>query len=137
MNKISELPAQFKDTATLTRCIEHLSEVKKKLGSDKVKLIDKTLGWILVDNYHKLEKYQDLLKSIFESIIDDLDTADQQNIYRKYLKILYNKGELIVLIHTAINMHQIFPQDVLPLGEYSKYCTNFNNQMITITRKFK
>ena len=35
--------------------------------------------------------------------------------YTKYLKILYDKDELVDLVKEAINMHQRFPQDIIPL----------------------
>lgn len=120
MNKISELSLQLKDVATLSQCIEHLSELQKELDDNKIKMIDKVLGRILLDNINKLDKYQDLLKNVFKSSIIDLDAIEQQHFYRKYLKILYDKDELIILMKEAINMHQQFPQDIISLGKIFK-----------------
>ncbi|OAD55840.1 Tetratricopeptide repeat protein 37 [Eufriesea mexicana] len=118
LNKISELSLQVKDVPTLIQCVEYLRELRKELDQNKLKMIDKTLGWILIDNFNNLDKYTNLLESVFKSVINDLNTVDQKNFYTKYLKVLYNKGELIVLIKEAINIHQQFPQDILPLGKY-------------------
>ncbi|KOC60086.1 Tetratricopeptide repeat protein 37 [Habropoda laboriosa] len=115
LNKLLDLSLQLKDISVLTECIEHLSELRKVSDSDKVKLVDKTLGWILLDNFSNLGKYQDLLESVFKSVINEFDTVDQQKFYRKYLKILYDNGDLVILIKEAINMHQKFPQHILPL----------------------
>ena len=115
MSRISNLFTQLKDVATITQCIEHLIELRKNLDDNKIKIIDKTLGWLLLDNFCNLNKYQNLLESIFKSTINDLDATDQQNFYTKYLKILYDKDELVDLVKEAINMHQRFPQDIIPL----------------------
>lgn len=120
MNKISELSLQLKDVATLSQCIEDLSELQKELDDNKIKMIDKVLGRILLDNINKLDKYQDLLKNVFKSSINDLETIEQQHFYKKYLKILYDKDELIILMKEAINMHQQFPQDMISLGKIFK-----------------
>lgn len=115
LNKISELSLQLKDVATLNQCIEYLSELQKELDDNKIKMIDKVLGRILLDNINKLDKYQDLLKNVFKSSITDLDAIEQQHFYKKYLKILYDKDELTILMKEAINMHQQFPQDIISL----------------------
>lgn len=120
MNKISELSLQLKDVATLSQCIEDLNELQKELDDNKIKMIDKVLGRILLDNINKLDKYQDLLKNVFKSSINDLETIEQQHFYKKYLKILYDKDELIILMKEAINMHQQFPQDMISLGKIFK-----------------
>ncbi|XP_076474936.1 tetratricopeptide repeat protein 37 isoform X2 [Bombus vancouverensis nearcticus] len=115
MSRISKLFTQLKDVTTITQCIEHLIELRKNLDDNKIKVIDKTLGWLLLDNFYNLNKYQNLLESVFKSTINDLDATDQQKFYTEYLKILYDKDELIDLVKEAINMHQRFPQDTLPL----------------------
>lgn len=119
MSRASKHFIQLKEVATITRCIEHLIELRKTLDDNKIKVIDKTLGWLLLNNFYNLSnKYQNLLDSVFKSTINDLDATDQQNFYTKYLKILYDKDELIDLVKEAINMHQRFPQDASPLGKY-------------------
>lgn len=118
MSRISKLFTQLKDVTTINQCIEHLIELRKNLDDNKIKVIDKTLGWLLLDNFYDLDKYQNLLESVFKSTINDLDATEQQKFYTKYLKILYDKDELIDLVKEAINMHQRFPQDTLPLGKY-------------------
>uniref|UniRef100_V9IJS6 Superkiller protein 3 n=1 Tax=Apis cerana TaxID=7461 RepID=V9IJS6_APICE len=86
-------------------------------------MIDKVLTRILLDNINKLDKYQDLLKNVFKSSITDFDAIEQQHFYRKYLKILYDKDELIILLKEAINMHQQFPQDIISLEYICRiYC---------------
>ncbi|XP_076761595.1 superkiller complex protein 3 isoform X2 [Xylocopa sonorina] len=123
LNKISELSLQLKNSETFIQCIEHLKKLQKKLDSDKAQMIDKTLKWILIDNFNDLNKYQDSLENIFKSIINDLDVNNQQNLYRKYLQKLYDKKELVTLVSEATNMHQRFPQDMLPLEYICRiYC---------------
>ena len=117
-NRLSEFSLQLKDIETINQCIEHLSELRKNLDDNRVKMIDKTLGCLLLDNFYNLDKYQNLLECIFKSVINDLDATKQRNFYKKYLKILYDKDELNSLINKAVNMHQQFPEDVLPLGKY-------------------
>lgn len=131
MNKISELSLQLKDVATLSQCIEDLSELQKELDDNKIKMIDKVLGRILLDNINKLDKYQDLLKNVFKSSINDLEAIEQQHFYKKYLKILYDKDELIILMKEAINMHQQFPQDMISLGKIFKKIIQIITFLIT------
>lgn len=118
LNKISKISFQVKDVPTLIQCVECLSELRKESDENKLKMIDKTLGWILIDNFNNLDKSTNLLETVFKSVINDLNAVDQKKFYTKYLEILYNKGERITLIKEAINIHQQFPQDILPLGEY-------------------
>ncbi|KAF3430707.1 hypothetical protein E2986_08054 [Frieseomelitta varia] len=122
-NKLLEFSFQLKDIETINQCIEHLSELRKNLDDNRVKMIDKALGCLLLDNFYNLDKYQNLLKCIFKSVINDLDATKQRNFYKKYLKILYDKDELNNLINEAVNMHQQFPEDVLPLEYICRvYC---------------
>ncbi|CAK9797777.1 Tetratricopeptide repeat protein 37 [Anthophora plagiata] len=114
LSKILELSSQLKNIEVLTECVEYLIELRKTLEGDKLKLLDKTLGWILVDNSRNLDKYQDLLESVFNSVIDELDAGDQRKFCRKYLKALEN-GNVAVLLKEAVNVHKKFPQQVLPL----------------------
>lgn len=130
MNKISELSLQLKDVATVSQCIEYLSELQKELDDNKIKMIDKVLTRILLDNINKLDKYQDLLKNVFKSSITDFDAIEQQHFYRKYLKILYDKDELIILLKEAINMHQQFPQDIISLGKIFNFTLQYINFFI-------
>ncbi|CAL7935450.1 unnamed protein product [Xylocopa violacea] len=123
LNKISEISLQLKDSETFIQCVRHLNELQKMLDSDKAQMINKTLKWILIDNFNDLNKYQDSLENIFKSIINDLDINNQQNLYRKYLQMLYDKKELVILISEATNMHQRFPQDTLSLEYICRvYC---------------
>lgn len=120
LNKLLDISLQVKDSAVLVDCIESLFKLQKELDDDKIRLINKTLAWILINNYNHLmtPEYQGALEDIFVSVINDDSVSDRQDYYRKYLKILYNKSELMVLIKQAVNVHQKFPQDILPLGMY-------------------
>ncbi|XP_003703191.3 superkiller complex protein 3 [Megachile rotundata] len=118
LNKILDISLQIENSEILVECIESLVELQKKLDDDdKIKLINKTLVWILINNYNNLTipKYQDLLENNFVSVINDDSVPDRQDYYRKYFGILYDKGKFMVLIKQAINVHEKFPQDTLPL----------------------
>ncbi|XP_076666464.1 superkiller complex protein 3 isoform X3 [Andrena cerasifolii] len=116
LDKVSELSSKFKDNTLLVPIIENLSELREKiLHNEKVKLINKLLEQILIDNFNNLTEHRNLLKSVLTSLINDVDISSRQEYYRKYLKLLYDEGELMTLREEAINMHQQFPQDALPL----------------------
>ncbi|XP_034193237.1 superkiller complex protein 3 [Osmia lignaria lignaria] len=117
LNKLLDISLQVKDSDVLVECIESLFKLQKELDDDKIMLINKTLAWILINNYNGLmtPEYQGAFEGIFVSVINDDSVSDRQDYYRKYLKILYNRSELMVLIKQAINVHQKFPQDILPL----------------------
>lgn len=105
----------------LVPIVESLSELREKiLHNEKVKLINKLLEQILIDNFNNLTEHLNLLKSVLTSLINDVDISSRQEYYRKYLKLLYDEGELMTLREEAINMYQQFPQDTLPLGKYEE-----------------
>lgn len=125
LNRIGELCLELDDTAILVECIEQLNDLRRKLSDhDRVKMVDKTLGLILVNNFNCLDKYQDLLKSIARSANNlDFDPASRQQFYKKYLTILYDNNDLDVLIKEAVNILQQFPRDIVSLEYMCRaYC---------------
>ncbi|XP_017884078.1 tetratricopeptide repeat protein 37 [Ceratina calcarata] len=116
LNRISELCLQLKDVAVLLECIEQLIDLREKLDDDRVKIVNRTLVFILIDNFTRTDKYQDLLETFVHSANNlGFNPTSLQNFYRKYLKILCDKDDLDVLIREAVNIHGQFPQDTVSL----------------------
>ena len=65
MSRISKLFTQLKDVATITQCIEHLIELRKNLDDNKIKVIDKTLGWLLLDNFLQSKQISKFVRKYF------------------------------------------------------------------------
>lgn len=73
---------------------------------------------MLVHTCSRLNNYQDMTESILSSVVNDTGVSNRKIYYAKYLKILYDKYKSDTIIKEAINMHQQFPDDKLPLGEF-------------------
>ncbi|XP_043250095.1 tetratricopeptide repeat protein 37 [Colletes gigas] len=128
LNKITEVYLQLDNDNNLIETVESLNELRNRLDGTKLKLIDEVLIQILIDNFDKLNDYQNLLESVFESAINSIVRHSRHNYYRKYLNILHDTGKLATSIDVVIDMHRQFPKDTLPL-EYICYIYYKQNMM--------
>ncbi|XP_076648879.1 superkiller complex protein 3 [Halictus rubicundus] len=115
LEKILEISLQIDDDTVLGQSVESLYELRKKLDDEQIKSLNITLAEMLVHTCSRLNNYQDMAESILSSVVNDTGAYNRKIYYGKYLKILYDKYKSDTVIKEAINMHQQFPDDKLPL----------------------
>jgi hypothetical protein len=108
----------LKNDSVLASSIEVISKLRddKEWDNEMIKYINQTLAFILTQ-YPKLSSnYNEILEQVLVSIIEDKDSLNRHDYYKKYLKLLYKSEQFIKLMFEAIKMHNIFNQDIYPLG---------------------
>ncbi|KAK2577968.1 hypothetical protein KPH14_011630 [Odynerus spinipes] len=115
LDKITDFLLHRKDNVYLTETIEALSNLRENVNAEKQNLIDKTLAFLLMEQYHNECQFKGLSENVLANIIEDNSLVNRQDYYRKYLKILYTSGKITTLLRKATEMHKQFVQDICPL----------------------
>lgn len=105
----------------LSKSVAVLLQLKKidAANEDITKQINETLAYILTQ-YNKLPNcYDEILEQVLIYIINDEDSINRHEYYKKYLKLLYKTEKFDKLFIEAVQMHTIFNQDIYPLGNNS------------------
>ncbi|XP_046833328.1 tetratricopeptide repeat protein 37 [Vespa crabro] len=115
LEKIANLLLFKKDSLNLNQGIETLNCLRKKVNEEKQSLINKTLAYVLTEQYDNILQFKDILENVLANVIKDTNVVNRQDYYRKYLKLLYTSNKIITLLHEATQMHEEFVQDICPL----------------------
>lgn len=96
-----------------------LSKLREKADSSKeiIKLINDELA-LLLTQYPKLScEHDEILEQVLSLIINNGDSINRHEYYKKYLKLLYKSEKFSKLFQEAVKMHSIFIQDIYSLGD--------------------
>lgn len=116
LEKIADLLLRKKDNLNLNQGIETLSCLREKVNAEKQSLINKTLAFVLTEQFDNVLQFKDILEDVLANVIKDISVVNRQDYYRKYLKLLYTSNKIITLLQEATQMHKEFVQDICPLG---------------------
>lgn len=116
LEKIADLLLRKKDNLNLNQGIETLSCLREKVNEEKQSLINKTLAYVLTEQFDNILQFKDILENVLANVIKDVSVVNRQGYYRNYLKLLYTSNKIITLLHEATQMHEEFVQDICPLG---------------------
>lgn len=111
-----------------------LCQLKKNDASNKdtTKQINETLASVLTQ-YNKLPNcYDEILEQVLFHIINDEDSINRHEYYKKYLKLLYKTEKFDKLFIEAVQMHKIFNQDIYPLGNECKILKYYFSKTLSI-----
>lgn len=115
LEKITNLLLRKKDNLCLNEAIEALNYLRENVNTEKQSLIDKTLAFILTEQFEYVSEFKEIFENVLENVIEDNNVVNRQDYYRKYLKILYSSGKITKLLNKAVEMHKQFIQDICPL----------------------
>lgn len=122
MKNLSKTLLKLNDDSALLESISLLRKLKERDGisEDLVKVINDAMAAILTQ-YHKLPSDLDqIYKQVLSCIVQDENSTNRHEYYKKYLKLLYKCEDIDKLMFEATKMHQIFIQDIYPLGKKKK-----------------
>lgn len=109
--KLNNDEALLKSVQTIKSLIEELTA-----NEESVKELNETLTFILL-HYQKLPSACDeMFEHILSCIVEDENSVNRHDYYKRYLKQLYKTEKINKLLCEAAKMHEIFNQDIYPLG---------------------
>ncbi|NP_001153421.1 tetratricopeptide repeat domain 37 isoform X1 [Nasonia vitripennis] len=127
LKNLSESLLQANDDKALSECIATLCKLKAKEETDveKVKLINETIASVLTQYPKITNELDEILEQVLSILIQDENSINRHDYYKRYLKLLYKSEKFDKLISEAAKMYSIFNQDIYPLEwicrAYSEY----------------
>ena len=118
LKNVAKTVLKLNNDKALSESIAVISKLKEEgnFSEETIKLINDTLASILTQ-YPRLSSDHDrILEQVLSGIIDNENSINRHEYYKKYLKLLYKTEKFDKLFSEAIKMHNIFSQDVYPLG---------------------
>ncbi|XP_058800397.1 tetratricopeptide repeat protein 37 [Phymastichus coffea] len=117
LKNISEIILKLTNDEVLSDTVNKLCKLKDQKGREPeaIKAINETIVSVLI-HYPKLTNdYDEILEQVLITIIEDENSVNRHEYYKRYLRLLYKLEKYNKLLSEAIKMHEIFSQDIYPL----------------------
>lgn len=85
--------------------------------SEKIFLLNNSLAKLLTQYPNVTSSCDDLLEKALSSVVSNSQTANRQDFYKRYLKLLYKLKKYELQLQEAAKMHDLYPKNSYPLGK--------------------
>ncbi|XP_014213900.1 tetratricopeptide repeat protein 37-like [Copidosoma floridanum] len=117
LKNLSKTLLKLNDDKVLFESISVLCKLKEKrdISEETVKIINEAMATVLTQCPRLSSDLDEILEQILSSIVEDKNSANRHEYYKKYLKLLYKFEKIDKLMSEAAKMHAIFVLDIYPL----------------------